>query len=244
MLDQDDLDYLARRRWRRGARPVSPARVVFLALLLALHLGALLFLRASSLRARPPAAPLEDVLVVRLLPPERQDEPLAEVAPLERAAVAKAPRPRPGGDVETESETDVQAAPADGATLFNPDGSLNLPDAVRDQEPTAFRNPEPAALPAPRNPLPYKATRFDAVWVKDHETLGERLVRQTTVVKTIDTKYGTRIQCTFSPLLGPFAAGCGWGLTPREPPWPAPWLAVAGETRPETPRPFDPDPFD
>ena len=243
MLDRDDLDYLARRRWRRGAQAVDPARIGFLTLLLVLHLGVLLTVRANSLRARPPAPRHDDVLSVRLLPPEQPDLPVTDLAaPQARSSVAAAPRARSGEPVQAESVTAVPA-PADGAYLFNPDGSLKLPEGVPEPGSTAFRNPEPEALPAPRNPLPYKPTHFEPYWVPDHETLGARLVRQTTVVKTIDTKYGTRIQCTWS-LFMPVMAGCGWGLTPREPTKPAPWLAVAGETRPETPIPFDPDPFD
>ena len=243
MLDRDDLDYLARRRWRRGAQPVRPGRVVFLAFLLTLHLGVLLLVREHSLRARPPAQRQDDVLVVRLLPRE-QDEPAVVVAPQAHLDRAEPPGARPGAPTGGESDGEAPA-PANSAYLFEPDGSLKLPQGVLAPEPTsAFHNPEPTALPALRNPVRYKPTRFESVWVKDHETLGERLVRETTVVKTHDTKNGTRITCVWSPLLMPLAAGCGWGPTPRDPPKPAPWLAVAGETRPETPRPFDPDPFD
>ena len=246
MLDREDLEYLAARR----ARPVPrrwPRRAALAALVVA-HLGVLsLLLRASAERTLVHAPRSDDVMVVRLLPPD-PIEPASAPPSEPVAAGASAPRARADVAADMPPGADVEVLPGpesnDRPLVFRPDGSLVLPPNA--SEPpgwVAFRTPERAALPNPANPVRYTPTRWDPVWAPDHETLGQRLVRETTVVKTYDTKNGTRISCVWSPLmLGAF--GCGWGLAPRDPPKPAPWLAVAGETRPEKPVPLDPDPFD
>jgi len=240
VLDQDELDFLAARRARAAAPSWGRSRRATLAALVLLHLLVLaLLLRAAPERPYPPR---DDVLVVRLLPPEPEAAAAPTVAArrADGASPARAMAPRPAREAPAASP-----APLPQTHVFNPDGSLALPrGADAPGADTAFHLPEPAAMPRPGNPLRYKPTRFDPVWVKDHETLGERWVRETTVTKTYDTKGGTRIQCVWSPLLALAAFGCGWGPTPREPAKPAPWLAVAGETRPDAPRPIDEDPFD
>ena len=244
MLERDDLEFITARRKRADAPRWGRARRASLAALSLLHLAVLAVLMRTSAEPMPLARP-DDVLVVELLPPDPAPPTVPHgpghrpVAPVREAAGP----PKPAREVAPAEAQ--QPEPGTAATLFNPDGSLRLPRAAEQPDTdTAFHQPEPARLPAPGHPLRYKPTRFDAVWVKDREQLGEKLLRKTTVVKTYDTKGGTRISCVWSPLYALMAFGCGWGPTPREPPKPAPWLAVAGETRPEAERPIDEQPFD
>ena len=213
-----------------------------LALLFVLHLGVLaLLVRASQERTRVEAPRRDDVLVVSLMPPEQAETGSAPAPRRPDAPAVRTPSAAP-----TEAPPAVAPEPVESPRLFGPDGSLMLPrDAPVAAAPEpGFHDAPHASLPALHNPVRYKATRYDPVWVKDHEDLGERIKRKSTFARSWDTDSGTRITCVWSPLYALAAFGCGWGRTPSEPAKPAPWLAVAGELRPDAPRAIDTDPFD
>lgn len=244
MNEDVDLAYLRRRRHRQATAPAPQRHRGVLTAVLVGH-GMMLVLVARLMVAGPGAPqedPRESVLVVELLPetsysPRVSDEASRSVA--ESAIPKRATRPLPtraiaddGYHATTPGDTAAPTtAESPTSVLFNPDGSLRLPEALpgasAGEKP--FQAPVAAALPTPRNPVRYRATRFDPAWKPDSETLLDRAFRAITIEKAYDTAYGTRFQCSWLLVIG----GCGWGLTPREPAKPAPWLAVAGELAPE-----------
>ena len=109
----------------------------------------------------------------------------------------------------------VEEQPAPTLRLFGDDGRVLIPqDASHAESFPAQRADHDAFVRA--NPVPYAPTRFERVWAPRDETLGEALVRETTVTHTWRTPWGTQVSCTAQLVLG-VIGGCGWGFAPTAP---------------------------
>lgn len=153
---------LERRAWRAPPLRRGPL-VAIVAVHVVLVLLAIRTIRAN--RAPPPVAP-DEVLVVDLIAPDAVSgvAPALRVAPIRRAR-----EPARNAIVEP------AAAPAEPEIgLFDAHGALVLPGTG-----DTFERRAPAATPAPRRAtVVYTPTRFEKYFVRDKETLGQRLVRK------------------------------------------------------------------
>jgi hypothetical protein len=95
--------------------------------------------------------------------------------------------------------------------LFDANGRVLLPEST-----VTEHAPAPADSLARRNAMPYAPTRFERAWTPRDESLGEALVRETTVSHTWSTPWGTRVSCAASFVMA-FIGGCGWGYAPTLP---------------------------
>jgi hypothetical protein len=137
--------------------------------------------------------------------------------------LAPAPGASPGGAPGAMQA--IELAPAGGSLrLYNPDGSIDLPDELRDQlkgatdDSREFSFQQPGLLDSGsfmrRQPaLVYEPTRFDEYWIPQKDILTEVLEKAVeattgTVEIPIPGKPGSKLVCTVSIL----AAGGGCGI--------------------------------
>ena len=198
--------------------------------------------------ARVGHAPPDRVLHVELIEEERPLAPpvVTEPAPplrfpapaQHRARVARRQGPRePAPETLPRKET---------PRLFGLDGRVLLPEAG-DGTHSGSGMQEGSAHGdafARTNPVPYTPTRFNSYWPDVRETLGEEIMRKTTIVYGWRTPWGTVVECKASLiLLG--IGGCGWGPAPRltieqlrairaDPP-PSPLQPAPADTDPQSP---------
>lgn len=180
----------------------------WLALGLAMHRQIRIATRVGS------SAPIRVYLIDRA--PSVAEPPMPEPPPRVRESTFRVETP-----ARVVSKSNARATPAPRTVeespasllLFDREGRIRLPEA----SPAA-----PAAKSdafARRNPLPYTAMRFENAFAPANESLGEELVRRSTVSHTWRTPWGTEISCSVTLILGALG-GCGWGeprrATPEE----------------------------
>ncbi|GEM_PF-5525053 len=160
----------------------------------------------AAMPARRPAP-----AVAPELPSARHHEP---AAPRDPAESASAPPPASPGVGK-------------GPTLYAPDGSIRLPDAV--DPASTFGAPRilgtldmPKESPLARHvpPLPSRTTSLDSGWAPDREPLPDEWLRRNGVSHEFRTPWGSTIRCALGidPAKGVAAVGgCGWGAAPPDP---------------------------
>jgi len=205
---KDPLDALSGWTGRLASvpRPVAPwltrrQRIVLMTLVVAGHAGLGVMLDLGS-RVAPEDVDATQTTLVFLSPPapERPPEPPVE-APRPAPTTATPPRPRPASPAGAAPSpaaspaqsialqvVEVPAAPAERLALFRADGSIELPDEVKDQlegvlDPDrAFSFQYPGLIEGgtfmDRQPaLIYEETRFEQYWKPQQDILTEFLER-------------------------------------------------------------------
>lgn len=171
--------------------------------------------------ARVEHAPPDRVLRIRLIEEERTVEPPAvvEVPPLLRLPV---PVEHPVHARVVRRQVPREAVPEAAPTqerprLFGLDGRVLLPEQSRESGETRAGFPQDSAHGdafARTNPVPYEPTRFEKYFPDVRESLGQEIMRKTTLTYSWITPWGTQWTCkTNLLLLG--VGGCGWGPAPR-----------------------------
>jgi hypothetical protein len=142
--------------------------------LLLLHLALLIGLRDAM---RPGPANEETFIEVRFLAAGEPEPPLPQTPRRDVAAAQSSPRRTANSDPPAAAPVDAMPERAASALmLFNPDGSVRLPDAAALPAPTA------AALAAElmhrgHNIVHCRTTRFAGVYARD-ESLGDEISRK------------------------------------------------------------------
>lgn len=221
------------RAWLRGVRwrgPPYDRRGIAVALVVALLLHLLgLWLVRDWMRLRVEPEDRSDVITVSLIEPV--ESVLSPPPPIELLEPLEVPAPQPVRQLPRRAAPRANRAPATATMpsapvadatpqvrLYGPDGKLDLPKL--DAEPAMgppyeFRAPKVVASPimSHESPLPYTATKFEEYWPFDDETLLDEFIRRNIVSKTMRTKDGGQITCTWILFMG----GCGWGYAPPNP---------------------------
>jgi hypothetical protein len=223
-FDYEGRAWLRSVRWRRPPYDRRGIAVAFVVALL-LHLIGLWFVR-DWMRLRVAPEDRSDVIVVSLVEPVEPvlspPPPIDEVEPLQVSAPTPARPSARRATPRTNRAPATPAAPVADSTpqvrLYAPDGRLDLPKL--EAEPAMgpffeFRAPKVVASPILRHdsPLPYTATKFEEYWPSDDETLLDEFIRRNIVSKTMRTKDGGQITCTWVLFIG----GCGFGYAPPNP---------------------------
>ncbi len=222
---------------RASREPESRIRRVALGVSLLLNLVFVVMAYFGALPHRRPAADRADrPMIVRLIdraveapsPNPSQPATLAPEIALPLPPIARRVSPlsrRPQAPREEASEPQSQTL-----HLFDATGRVMLPQSIATDTP---RSPSNDAL-AHRNDVPYASTRFERAWTPRDETLGEALVRETTISHTWSTPWGTEIHCV-ATLVMALIGGCGWGYAPTAP------IEELQRMRADPPMPRSPD---